>query len=95
MWDYANKLEAQLKQEVEELMHLGEEADQCSRQEEMDIPEELKRREERLAAIARTKEEIQARAQRRFEREQAEHEAKQANRRSHRHPGRRPQTRST
>ena len=55
-WDYANRLEAQLKQEVEELMRLAEEADQYSRPEEMDIPEELKRREERLAAIARAKE---------------------------------------
>ena len=79
-WDYANRLEAQLKQEVEELMRLAEEADQRSRPEEMDIPEELKRREERLAAIARAKEEIQARAQERFEREQAEFEDKQEKR---------------
>ena len=79
-WEYANRLEAQLKQEVEELMRLAEAADQCSRPEEMDIPEELKRREERLVAIARAKEEIQVRAQERFEREQAEFEAKQAKR---------------
>jgi len=79
-WEYANRLEAQLKQEVEELMRLAEEADQRSRPEEMDIPEELKRREERLAAIARAKEEIQARAQERFEREQVEFEDKQAKR---------------
>ena len=77
-WEYANRLEAQLKQEVEELMRLAEAADQRSRPEEMDIPEELKRREDRLAAIARAKEEIQARAQERFEREQAEFEDKQA-----------------
>ena len=77
-WEYANRLEAQLKQEVEELMRLAEAADQRSRPEEMDIPEELKRREERLAAIARAKEEIQARAQERFEREQAAFEDKQA-----------------
>jgi transposase len=79
-WDYANRLEAQLKQEVEELMRLAEEADQRSRPEEMDIPEELKRREARLAAIARAKEEIQARAQERFEREQSQFEDKQAKR---------------
>ena len=82
-WEYANRLEAQLKQEVEELMRLAEEADQCSRPEEMDIPEELKRREERLAAIARAKEEIEKRAQERYEREQAEFEAKQAKREAH------------
>jgi len=82
-WEYANRLEAQLKQEVEELMRLAEEADQRSRPEEMDIPEELKRREERLAAIARAKEEIEKRAQEHFEREQAEFEAKQAKREAH------------
>lgn len=79
-WDYANRLEAQLKQEVEELMRLAEAADRCSRAEEMDIPEELKRREERLAAIARAKEEIQARARERFAREQAAFEDQQAKR---------------
>ncbi len=46
----------------------------------MEIPEELKCRAERLAAIARAKEEIQARAQERFAREQAEFEDKQATR---------------
>ena len=54
-WEYANKLEAQLQGEVQELMRLAEEADQGSLPEEMDIPAELKRREERLAAIARAR----------------------------------------
>ncbi len=79
-WDYANRLEAQLKQEVEELMRLAEEADQSSPPEEMDIPEELKRREQRLAAIASAKEKIQARAAERFDREQSEYEDKLAKR---------------
>jgi len=79
-WDYANRLEAQLKQEVEELMRLSEEADQSSASEEMDVPEELKRRELRLAAIASAKEKIKARAQERFEREQADYEDKVAKR---------------
>ena len=79
-WDYANRLEAQLTQEVEELLRLAEAADQRARPQEMEIPEELKRRAERLAAIARAKEEIQARAQARFEREQAEFQDKQAKR---------------
>jgi len=79
-WDYANRLELQLQQEVEELMRLAAEADQSSLPEEMDIPEELKRREERLAAIARAKAEINVRAQERFEREQAEYEEKLAKR---------------
>ncbi len=79
-WDYANRLELQLKQEVEELMRLAAEADQRSLPEEMDIPAELKRREERLASIARAKAELKVRAQERFEREQVEYEEKLANR---------------
>jgi transposase len=79
-WDYANRLEAQLRQEVAELMRLAAAADQSSCPEEMDIPQELQRRDERLAAIARAKEELKVRAQERFEREQAEYEEKLAKR---------------
>lgn len=79
-WGHANKLEAQLKGEVEELMRLAEEADQSSLPEEMSIPEELERREIRLKAIEQAKVEIQRRAQVRFEKEQAEYEAKKAKR---------------
>ncbi len=81
-WEHANKLEAQLQSEVEELLRLAEEADNSSLPEEMDIPEELKRREERLTKIAKAKAEIQARAQARFEREQAEYEEKMARRKA-------------
>lgn len=42
----------------------------------MSIPEELERRELRLAAIAEAKTKIQARAEERLEREQAEHQSK-------------------
>lgn len=79
-WAHANRLEAQLRSEVEELMRLAEEADTASLPEEMDIPEELKRREARLARIEAAKDEIEARARERFEREQAEYEAKLARR---------------
>ena len=94
-WAHANQLEAQLLAEVEELLRLAEEADNHGLPEEMDIPEELKRREARLAKIAQAKAEIQARAQARFEREQAEYEEKMARRktkeeRSGRKPGDRP-----
>jgi len=79
-WDYAKRLEAQLKQEVEELMRVAEEADQGSLAEEMDIPQELQRREQRLLAIAEAKAEIQARSQTRFEDQQAEYEDQLAKR---------------
>ncbi len=94
-WAHANQLEAQLQAEVEELMRLAEEADTDSLPEEMDIPEELKRREDRLAKITAAKAEIEARARERFEREQAEYEEKLARRkdkeeRTGKKPGGRP-----
>jgi len=94
-WAHANKLEAQLKAEVEELMRLAEAADNTPVPEEMDIPEELARREQRLAKIAEAKAEIEARARARFEREQAEYEEKMARRkakeaRTGKKPGGRP-----
>jgi transposase len=79
-WEHANRIEAQLKDEVEELMRLAEQADTQPLPEQMDIPMELERREKRLEVIATAKEEIAARAQERFEREQAEYERKQAKR---------------
>jgi hypothetical protein len=94
-WAHANKLEAQLQAEVDELLRLAEEADNSALPEEMTIPEELKRREARLAKIAEAKAEIQARAQARFEREQVEYEEKMARRkakqeRTGKKPGGRP-----
>lgn len=77
-WEHANRLEAQLKGEVEELMRRAEQADHEARPEQLDIPLELERREQRLGVIAAAKEEIEARAQARFEAEQAEYERKLA-----------------
>jgi transposase len=79
-WDYAERLEKQLQGEVEELMRLAEGADRQPLPEQMDIPLELERRDKRLEVIAKAKEEIAARAQERFEREQAEYARKQAKR---------------
>jgi transposase len=74
---HAQKLEAQLQQEVSELLALAEAADQAEVPDGMSIPEELERREQRLARIREAKAIIEARAQARFEQEQAEFEAKQ------------------
>lgn len=82
-WEHANRLEEQLKGEVAELMRLAEQADNQPLPEQMDIPAELERREQRLEVIAAAKAEIAARAQERFAREQAEYEAKQAKREAH------------
>jgi len=81
-WEYATKLEDQLKADVEELMRLAEVADNSSLPEQLDIPEELTRREARLAVIEQAKQEIERRVRERFEHEQAEYEAKMAKRQS-------------
>jgi len=74
-WGYANKLEEQLRREVQELLRQAEQAD-AEDEPEIDIPDELARREDRLAAIEKAKAEIERRAQERFEAEQAEYEEK-------------------
>jgi transposase len=75
-WEYANKIEEQLKNEVEELLRKAEDADNESVPDGLDIPEELSRREDRLAAIARAQKEIARRAQERHQEEQFEYEKK-------------------
>jgi transposase len=75
---HAEALEAQLKAEVQELLALAEAADGANLPDGMSLPAELKRREDRLAAIAVAKAKIEARAAERFAREQADHEAKLA-----------------
>ena len=75
-WGHATKLEQQLAGEVQTLLELAQRADQEGEQQELDIPAELERREERLAAIREAQEKIEERAQERDEAERAEYEAK-------------------
>jgi len=77
-YGHAMKIEEQLRREVRELLDLAEQADAADLPDALVIPEELERRETRLAAIARAKAEIEARAAERLAEEQAEYEAKLA-----------------
>jgi transposase len=77
-YEHAGKIEAQLKAEVADLLARAEAADRTDVPDGMSIPEELARREERLAKIAKARATIVARAKERFAREQAEHQAKLA-----------------
>jgi hypothetical protein len=79
-WEYATKLEAQFKQEIETLMKLAEEAENSTLPEDMDVPEELQRRQDRLEVIARAKNEIKARAKARYDNEKANYDKKMAKR---------------
>jgi transposase len=76
--EHAGTIEAQLQAEVADLLGKAEAADQADVPDGMSIPEELARREKRLAEIARAKAVIEARAKERHAREQAEYEAKMA-----------------
>ena len=75
-YGHAQKIEAQLEAEVKELLARAEAADQEPLPEGLSIPEELSRREERLAAIQEAKAQIEARATQRDAHEKAEFDAK-------------------
>src|SRR6476620_10142574 len=77
-YEHAGKIEAQLKAEVAELLARAEAADHADVADGMSIPDELTRREKRLAKLAQACAKIEARAKERFEREAAEHKAKLA-----------------
>jgi len=62
------------------MVELAEAADQSRVPDGVDLPAEIQRREQRLAAIGAAKAKIEARAQERFAREQAEYQAKLAQR---------------
>jgi transposase len=79
-YEHACKLETQIKAEVAELLKKAEAADRADIPDGMNIPEELERREKRLAAIAAAKIEIEKRAAERHTREQAAYEKKVAER---------------
>jgi transposase len=86
-WGHATELEEQLKAEVTRLMVMAEAAE-AEVPEGMDIPAELARREDRLAAIAAAKAKIELRAAERHASEQAEYEAKIAKRKEAKAAGR-------
>jgi transposase len=75
-YENAGRIEAQLKAEVADLMARAEAADQADAPDGMSIPEELARRETRLAEIARARAVIEARAKERHAREQAAYDEK-------------------
>lgn len=77
-YEHSGKIETQLKAEVAELLAKAEAADQSAAPDGMSIPDELARREDRLQKIAAARAKIEGRARERFEREQAEHQAKLA-----------------
>ena len=70
------ELESQLRQEVDTLFQLAEQADQTNLPEGLSIADEIAFREQRLANLGEAKAVLEARAQECYELEQAEYEAK-------------------
>jgi hypothetical protein len=75
-YEHAGKIETQLQAEVADLLRKAEAADQSDVPDGMSLPEELARREARLAAIAKARATIEARAKERHARERAVYEAR-------------------
>jgi len=76
-------LEKQMKlaeDQIEELLAKAEDADSTPLQDGLSVPEEIKRREDRIAKLKEAKKVMEERARQRFEEEMAEHEAKLAER---------------
>jgi transposase len=69
-------IEAYLQAEVEELFALAEVADGGQLPEDMNIPDEIERRQQQLARLTEAKKVLEERAQARYEAEKAEYEAK-------------------
>jgi len=73
---HIQRLEEQLRQEVQTLLQRAEEVDELERDEEIDIPAELERREDRLEAIKEAKRKIEQRAKERLDTEKEKHDKK-------------------
>ena len=85
---------AQLELEVAQLLAKAEQADATPLQDGLTIPEEIARRQERKAAIAKARTEIEARAHARYAADLAEHEKKMAARRAQETAGKKPRGRA-
>ena len=79
-WAYANRLEEQLRAEVDALLKKAEEADDAEPVAGMKVGVEVALRQSHLQQIGVAKTELEARAQWRYELEKAAYDAKQAQR---------------
>ena len=79
-WARMLSAETQLRQEIDYLMEEAKRTDEHERVSNLNIPEEISHRKDRLAAIRKAKEVIESRARERYEREKAEYDKKVARR---------------
>ena len=79
-YERAGEMIGQLELEVQQLLAKAEQADATPLQDGLTIPDEITRRQERKAALAQARAEIEARAHARYTAQLAEHEQKLAER---------------
>lgn len=79
-YERAGEMSTQLELEVQQLLAKAEQADATPLQDGLSIPEEIVRRQERKAALAQARAEIEARAQARYTAQLTEHQEKMAER---------------
>lgn len=79
-YEYIQKLEKQLEEEIDKLLSLASEKDESEKDLELDIPQELKLRKDRLAKIQEAKKVVEQRASERYQKEKAEYDAKMTQR---------------
>lgn len=75
-YQYIQKLEKQLEEEIDKLLDLAASHDESEKGPELDIPEELKLRKDRLAKIQEAKRVVEQRASERYQKEKEEYDAK-------------------
>jgi hypothetical protein len=89
----AGEMLAQLELEVQELMQRAQQAENQETKEQLDIPAELQRREDRQAALQQARQVIEERAKELAAANQADYDAKQARRQAQREAGKKPRGR--
>lgn len=79
-YEYMKKLEAQLESEIEQLLELATEQDEKEREQQLEIPSELKLRKDRLEKIKQAKAVVEARAAERYKQDKETYDQKIENR---------------
>jgi transposase len=75
-YEYMKRLEEQLESEISKLLAIASSTDDLEKPEKMDVPAELKRREDRLEKIKQAKAVVEARANERYKQEKEEYDKK-------------------
>lgn len=89
-WGHLQKIEKQLQEEVKQLLALAETEDRKNLPDGLDVPQEIARRQDRLAALDAAKRKLEERAQERDANAQAEYADKVARRQAKRDTGKKP-----